>query len=308
MFSTKALSGDSRTVAIIRDIVKDKIEKTVWFTEKTRTLDMSKAGDFSKEIKKYMIGDSLDYHKYQFEPIPHNRVSVTFPRFVNYYLASSNSGKSYSIARYCKRYLEAFPDNHIVYVSANPLDNDTNYIPIRSKMKEVNLMQMDQVVDFTEFRDVLFVFDDCDAAISTGMEDLDERLTEDVISELSVTDRNKARKMLRDKAKTIPGLIKDSVECLMKLGRKNNISLCVVGHKANDGLEQMNILNEATAVVLFPYSISNLILINFLKNKLNFSMADAKDLSALEWFQHDFLYVNMKGKPFIITPDTIKLF
>lgn len=312
MFSTKPISQDSRTIAIVRNNATKKVEKEIWFTEKSRSLDLSKAGDFKEEMKPFSNGkvfeETIDFSKYRFEPVPHGRVTTKFPRFVNYYLAQSNSGKSYSIAQYCKHYIEAFPKNFIIYASANPITNDKNYDSIRDKIKELDLMKLEQVIDFLEFKDCLFVFDDCDSMFSTNMTDLDERLTEEAVLELSVKERDTARKMLQNKAKMVTDLLNNSIKSLMFNGRKNNISLCIVGHKYNDGFFQRTVLNESTGTIVFPYSVSKPTLYSFLKNKLNFNSDEADEVCMLEWYQYDFLFVNTTGKPFIITPDKIKLF
>ena len=312
MFSTKPISQDSRTIAIVRNNATKKVEKEIWFTEKSRSLDLSKAGDFKEEMKPFSNGkvfeETIDFSKYRFEPVPHGRVNTKFPRFVNYYLAQSNSGKSYEMARYCKHYLEAFPNNTIVYASANPLENDKNYDSIRDKIKELDVMKQEQVIDFMEFKDCLFIFDDCDSKFSTNMTDLDERLTDEAVQELSVKERDSARKMLQNKTKMVTEFINNSIKSLMFNGRKNNISLCVVGHKYNDGFFQRTVLNETTGVILFPYGVSKSTIETFLRNRLSFGKREAEEITKLEWYQYDFLFVNTSGKSFIITPDRIKLF
>jgi len=311
MFSTKAVSKESRTVAIVRKTESSKVKLTVWFTELSR--DMDAEDTFKEDTKslfnfKNAVYSLKDPTKYSIELTPHSRVTPKFPRFVNYYLAQSNSGKSYNIAQLCQKYLEVFPDNNIIYISANPLENDTNYDPIRKKILEVDVMKMENSMEFTEFKDCLMVFDDCDAAFSTSLEDLDERLTPEMMKSLSTTDRDKARKMLQKRTEQIPSLINDSIKSMMFLGRKNNISLCIVGHKYNDGASQMRILSESSGVVLFPYSTKKPLLKTFLEKKLSFEKDEAERITKMKWYQYDFLFVNSTGSPFIITPETIEQF
>jgi hypothetical protein len=115
------------------------------------------------------------------------------PRFINYYLSSSNSGKSYQIAALCRRYLEMWPNNLIAYASANPIENDKNYDDIRHKIKEVDVINLESTIDFKEpqYHNSLWIFDDCDSGFSVSMEDLDKRLTKEELEKLSVTDKEK---------------------------------------------------------------------------------------------------------------------
>lgn len=311
MFSTKALNKESRTVAIVLKGDPSKTVLTIWFTERSRDSPPSQ-DTFREDTAKYFsYSDTEGYQlknptKHRIEMTPHSRLSDKFPRFVNYYLAKSNSGKSYNIAQLCAKYLEVFPKNTIVYVSANPLENDTNYTKLGDRILEVDVLKMEASMAHTEFRDCLIIFDDCDAAFSTNMEDLDERLTPDALKELSPTDREKARNMLRKRAGEVPKLVNESIKTMMLCGRKNNISLAIVGHKTNDGVLQMKILGESSGVILFPYSTKRELTRTFLEKKLSFSKADADHLVKLPWYQYDFLYVNSTGSQFIITPDRIK--
>ena len=311
MFSFKILNKESRTVGIIKNKEKKTVE-LLYFTEKTRDLKGIDY-DFDSVFKKYGKKTSKGYftleNDYTFEMAPHNKVTEKFPRFVNYYLAKSNSGKSYQIADSIRKYLKAFPVNQIYYASANPLSNDKNYSDLIEKINEIDLMQLNSVIDFKELKDCLVVFDDCDSMFSTSLSDLDERLTEENIKELSITQKNKALKMMKNKSEDVQYFLKESIKSLLNCGRKNNISIINVGHKYNDGAFQMVMISESTGVILFPYTTTKSIFSTFLTNKLSFDKDEVKEiLSTLEFYQYDFFFVNNSGSRFIMSNDTIKIF
>lgn len=311
MFSFKILNKESRTVGIIKNKEKKTVE-LLYFTEKTRDLKGIDY-DFDSAFKKYGKKTSKGYftleNDYTFEMAPHNKVTEKFPRFVNYYLAKSNSGKSYQIADSIRKYLKAFPENQIFYASANPLSNDKNYSDLIDKINEIDLMQLNSVIDFKELKDCLVVFDDCDSMFSTSLSDLDERLTEENVKELSITQKNKALKMMKNKSEDVQYFLKESIKSLLNCGRKNNISIINVGHKYNDGAFQMVMISESTGVILFPYTTTKAIFSTFLTNKLSFDKDEVKEiLSTLEFYQYDFFFVNNSGSRFIMSNDTIKIF
>lgn len=234
------------------------------------------------------------------------------PRFVNYYLSGSNSGKSYQIASLCKRYLQQFPDNMIAYASANPIENDKNYDKIRDKIKVIDVLNLDTIIDFKnpEYHNSLWIFDDCDSGFSVSYEDLDKRLTEQEMENLSVTEKQKATRMLKQKCEMASTWITKSVQSFMMNGRKFKESVCIVGHKPNTGGEENKIIGEANGVILFPASVKKNTLETFIINKLSFEKGDAKQLMYdIEWFQYDFLYISHRtSKQFIITDQLIKVY
>ena len=234
------------------------------------------------------------------------------PRFINYYLSSSNSGKSYQIAALCRRYLQMWPNNLIAYASANPIANDKNYDDIRHMIREVDVLNLEAIIDFKDptYHNSLWIFDDCDSGFSVSMEDLDSRLTKEELEKLSVTDKVKAVKMLKAKCEAASEWISKSVQSFMMNGRKFSQSMCIVSHKPFEGRYENKIVNEATGVVLFPASIKKNVLKKFLVEKLSFEKTEAKEvIDDLEWYQYDFLYVSHRtSRPFVITNTLIKIF
>lgn len=173
-------------------------------------------------------------------------------------------------------------------------------------------MNLESIIDFKDpdYLNSLWIFDDCDSGFSASMEDLDERLTPEELKNLSVTDRQKASKMLKAKAETASEWISKSVQSFMMNGRKMNQSVCIVGHKPFEGRNENKIVNEANGVVLFPASIKKNVLEEFIVKKLSFDKEDARSLMRdLKWYQYDFLYISHRTSvPFVITSEIIKLF
>lgn len=319
MLSTHPLTEDSYPVALIKEVTgKKKVLETVYYTEPTRTFK-KQSEPFESQVSKYLSNENppipdavlLKGDKYAFEMVP-TVGGEKNPRFINYYLSSSNSGKSYQIASLCKRYLQQFPDNLIAYASANPLENDKNYDEIRDKIKEVDVLNLESTIDFKDpaYHNSLWIFDDCDSGFSVSMEDLDKRLTPEEVEKLTVTDKVKAVKMLKAKCEAASEWVSKSIQSFMMNGRKFEESLCIVGHKPFEGRFENKIVNEATGVVLFPASIKKNLLVEFIIKKLSFDKHDAEAMmNDIEWFQYDFLYISHRtSRPFIITNDLIKVF
>lgn len=319
MLSIQPLTEDSYPVALIKEVAgNQKVRETVYYTEPSRTFKKQKE-PFDSQIRGYLADSPaplpgatlLDNTKYAFEMVP-TIGSDKNPRFINYLLAPSNSGKSFQIASLCKRYLQQFPDNLIAYASANPLENDKNYDEIRDKIKEVDVLNLESTIDFKlpEYHNSLWIFDDCDSGFSVTMEDLDKRLTPEELEKLSVTDKVKAVKMLKAKCESASEWVGKSIQSFMMNGRKFSESLCIVAHKPNGGTFENKIVGEATGVVLFPASIKKNLLAEFIQKKLSFEKAQAEELmKRIEWFQYDFLFISHRtSRPFVITNELIKIY
>lgn len=317
MLSIDPLTEDSYPVAIIVETGgMKKVLETVYYTEPTRTYKKQKVS-FEDQISKYIssaeiLPDSISLKDaYHFEMVP-TIGGEKNPRMINYYLSSSNSGKSYQIANLCKRYLQQFPDNLIAYASANPIENDKNYDSIRDNIKIIDVLNLEAIIDFKmpEYHNSLWIFDDCDSGFSVSMEDLDSRLTDEELEKLTVVEKQKAVKLLKAKCEAASEWISKSVQSFMMNGRKFKESLCIVGHKPFEGRFENKIVNEATGVVLFPASIKKNLLERFIVEKLSFEKTDAKALMKdVEWFQYDYLYISHRtSKQFVITNDMIKVY
>ena len=314
MLSIKEITNDSYPIAVLKR--KSKVMETIYFTEPTRKTNSQKV-PFEKQIAEYLEDSTDESYKlsedYSFEMVPTiSKDSGTNPRFINFYLSASNSGKSFQIANLCRRYLQLFPDNLIAYASANPIENDINYEDIKDKIKVVDVINLESQIDFQDeqYRNSLWIFDDCDSGFSVSMEDLDERLTPEELKKMTVTDKQKALNMLKKKCEIASEWVNKSIKSFMMNGRKMKQSLCIVGHKPFEGRGENQIINEATGIVLFPTGIRKNILQEFIEKKLSFTKEDAHDiLYNRPWYRYDWLYISHRSSvPFIITEDTIKLY
>lgn len=318
MFSTKQISNESFPVCLItKSSAKgtSKAEEVIYYTEPTR--DTPKQNNpFKDQVAKYLESSSEGYYKfksdYKLEMSPTiSTKGKSQPRFINFYLSASNSGKSYQIAQLVRRYLQLYPDNLVAYASANPLDNDPNYEDIKDKIREIDVLNLESTIDFSDeaYRNSLFIFDDCDSGFSCNMEDLDQRLTKEEIQKMSVSERQRALKMLKQKCEVATEWINKSIQSFMMNGRKMSQSLCIVSHKPNEGRFENKIINEASGIILFPASIRKNILETFMIKKLSMPKEEANELMySLDWYQYDYLYISHRtSKQFAIGIDFIKL-
>lgn len=319
MFSTKTLSKESFPVALILKASagpNSKAEEVVYYTEPTRD-NPTQEKPFEKQIEKYLVAHEKDHiyeldPEYRFEMMPTiTHEGKSHPRFINFYLSASNSGKSYQIAQLIRRYIKQFPQNLVCYASANPLENDSNYKDIIDKIQEIDVLKLESTIDFSDeqFRNSLWIFDDCDSGFTANMESLDKRLTKQEIEKMSLAEKQKALKMLKSKCDMATEWVNRSIQSFMMNGRKMSQSLCVVSHKPNEGRFENKIINEASGVVLFPASIRKNVLQTFMIEKLSVSKEQASDLmTEMEWYQYDYLYISHRtSRQFAIGVDFIKL-
>lgn len=325
MLSTKPLTVDSFPFALIKKA--EKVKETLYYTEPIRGSKI-KPEPLEKVLKKYLtdtpaaIPGALELSEdYAFEMVPTiaqvevNKTvtpGVKTPRFINYFIAPSNSGKSYQIANLCRRYLEMWPNNTVAYASANNIESDVSFEGIREKIKIVDVLGLESTIDFTnpEYHNSLWIFDDCDSGFSVSMEDLDSRLTKEEVGKMTVTDKQKALKMLKSKCDSASEWVNKSIQSFMMNGRKFSISLCLVAHKPFDGQFENKIVNEASGVVTFPASIKKNLLKKFIIEKLGFDKADAiVIIDTPTWYQYDFLYLSHRtSRPFVLSNYFLKIF
>ncbi len=315
MFSLSQLTQDTYPVAVIKN--GSKVVETLYYTEPTREYRKQKvpfeeqAACYLSTAKPPIAGGWKLREGYSFEMVP-TVGGPKNPRFINYYVSASNSGKSYQIASLCRRYLQQYPQNLIVYASANSLANDSNFQDLTEKIRELDVLSLESTIDFSDeqYHNSLWVWDDCDSGFSLSLEDLDSRLTEEELENLSVTDRVKSTKMLKAKCDAASMWCQKSIQSFAMNGRKFAESLCVVAHKPFDGAYENKILGEASGIVLFPASMKKNTLARFIMEKLSFEKQDAEDiLKKLEWFQYDYLYISHRtSRPFILTSDFLKVY
>ena len=316
MFSIKPLTNESFPVCLIKKKhKKDKALEIIYYTEPTREKP-SQDIDFEEQVEDYL--ESFTDGVFKLKPKYELQMAPTIttkgksqPRFINFYLSASNSGKSYQISQLVRLYLQLFPNSLVAYASANPLDNDPNYEDIKDKIREIDVLNLESTIDFSaeEYRNSLWIFDDCDSGFSCTMEDLDKRLTKEEVNKMSITEKQKALKMLKAKCEVATEWVNKSIQSFMMNGRKMGQSVCMVTHKPNEGRFENKIINEASGVILFPASIRKNVLEQFMMNKLSIPKDEAKYLMySMKWFQYDFLYISHRtSNQFAIGVDFIKL-
>jgi hypothetical protein len=106
--------------------------------------------------------------------------------------------------------------------SANPLSSDPNYSDLVGKIRELDVLALESTIDFSqeEYHNSLWIWDDCDSGFTVSLEDLDSRLTEEELQNLSVTDRVKATSMLKAKCEAASEWCEKSIQSFMMNGRK----------------------------------------------------------------------------------------
>lgn len=347
MFSTKILDKDySRSFAVIvkvdidknGDIKSRKVKETIYHTELMRHRPIDKTYDFDESMSKYIDTNTNGEWKlkspYEFEIVPHSKPTKSFQRGITVVISPSGGGKSVFIGKLANRYNEVMPDNHILYASANALSNDPAYEELSKKtitkevldeetkklkkekfpvLREFNLTNIDNTIDvFDEgiFKNTMTIFDDLhnDIGQSFTYQDLDPELTPEKYSQLSITDKNKVNRLVKQKNNMVTEFMMSTAKNIMFLGRKQNISFVFVQHTMFTGNRLENILiSEATNLVLFPNRTDPSILSRFLTLKLNFTKKQADLIIKKKWYNYDFCMVDLTGsKRFMVTPDTLK--
>lgn len=323
MLSIKPLTVDSFPFALLKK--GEKVKETLYYTEPTRGSKL-KPEPLGTTLKKYLGDPSIPgalelTEDYSFEMLPtiaqveiKKEVipSPKTPRFINYFIAPSNSGKSFQIANMCRRYLEMWPENTIAYASANNIEADPSFDGVRDKIKIVDVLNLESTIDFTnpEYHNSLFIFDDCDSGFTVSMEDLDSRLTKEEMEKMTVTDKQKALKMLKAKCLAASEWVSKSIQSFMMNGRKFSISMCLVAHKPFDGSFENKIVNEASGIVTFPASIKKNLLKRFIVEKLGFEKTEAEEMIAIpNWYQYDYLYLSHRtSRPFVLSNTFLKIY
>jgi hypothetical protein len=181
-------------------------------------------------------------------PVPNMEVKRETP----YVAAPSGAGKSTWIANYCAQVRELVPDKKIYIFSR--LDSDPALDPLKPTRF---LIDEDLVADPptpSDFKDSIVIFDDID---------------------------------------TIPD--KKAMECVQKLrddlletGRHEDVTVVSTSHQVMNYKKTRTLLNEASAVVLFPKSGSAYHIGRYLKTYAGFDKDMCKKIMGLpsRWFMH----------------------
>lgn len=322
MLSFSKINKDSRAVAIVYDKQKDRTKEVVYLTKKKRGIDYD-AEDFSEKLKKYINDDQSDDEislksRYEFQPVPPTEFSPDYKRFVNYIVGKSGSGKSFYTSLFVEKYHLLHPNNKIFYISNNPLSNDVSYSEeLKEFIQEIDLSTINGVIDFTEFKDSLFIFDDIiDVAISLDPNSIANQIIKEKATstrqqqvELTLKDKEYLDKIVLKRGKIVKQYIIQSIYSLLKLGRKNSLSVLITDHKLFSGDISSQIISESHNITLFPYgNVSNLKLKQFLTEKVSFDKDQAEEIIKNEFYQYDFLTLLTEGIQGYITNSKLKIF
>ena len=337
MLSFKQLDK-SRLFAILVD--KDEKFKENLFINEHRAKKLVQDEDFKKRISDYaeeieinengIVTSFILKDDYKLVPVPPNFGEKENQRAVIYIVGRAGSGKSFYTASLLKYYNHMYKTNRIFYVSANKATNDSSFDEILKKkdfqkvFSQVDLQTINSVIDFKNYNNCLFVFDDIiDVSVSLDPIKTAEEYITDVVAvanskgknvdkkeyKLLLSDQIKLQRIIKAKSETIKNNILLSIGALIKLGRKNGISIIVTEHNLFSGNRMSNkILEESHSVVIFPYdNVSNEKLKDFLKEKLSLDNEQSQSIIKTSFKKFDFLNINVNGKKFFFTSFEFKM-
>ena len=299
----------NKKIYYLKMITNKKIDKTsfkiaknksitYWFTESNRNINEK---DFETNVA--LPNGSTDY----FELMPMLNEEKNAPRFVNLYCSASNSGKSYQVAQLVKKYLAEYPMNNVIYISANPLENDESYNDIKEQIIEIDPMAIRTPLVHNDFQHCLIVMDDTDSGVSSSdYTILDPAFTPAVVAKMTRKEINLMNRELNDIAELCSNNINRSILNMLSNGRKNFISVAHIQHNFK-GYYFSKLLAESN-IVLFPASVNKSAMTEFLKEKIGLSKEQIKKILSIPFYKYDFLYISHLTSPmFYVTPTTISI-
>jgi hypothetical protein len=317
MFSFKELNDKSKNVAVIWDTKENKQKEFIYMTERSRNMKIKEDDSYDEKIKNYVESSEdnkfILKEQYEFRPVP-PKFTEDYMRQVLSIFGKSGSGKSWFTAKYVEAYANYYPEHQIFYISNNPIENDTSYSKnVRDKIQQIDLNTINKVIDFKDFQDCLFIFDDIlDVDVSIDPNIVAEQLlsmkkgTEK--KELNFKDQAVIDKAVRAKGKVVKSYILESISNLLYLARKQSVSVLITCHDLFSGREASKIIGESHNIVLFPYSnVSNKKLKDFLTTKASYDLDEASDLLKTEFLQYEYLSLNVNGRRYFMTPSTFKI-
>jgi energy-coupling factor transporter ATP-binding protein EcfA2 len=192
-----------RPLAVIEGGTKHK-NKTV-----SISTNEAEEEEITKSFRKIDLADDQ-----KFQQIP----NANTERQIIYITGASGSGKSTYIAKYCKQYKKAFPDNEIYVFSA--LNEDESLDVIKPKRIIIDERMISDPLGVDDFENSMVIFDDIDVI---G----DKKLRESVYQLLNA---------------------------LLETGRHTKSSICISNHLPTAGRDTRRVLNEAHSVIWFPHS------------------------------------------------------
>lgn len=189
-------------------------------------------------------------------------------RMTLFVAGEAGAGKSHFTREYAKKYHKMFPDNPIYLISYKDedptLDAYEEIIRLPALTPEFLGTCLD--INFDEFRDTFFIFDDIDSIV------------------------NKKTK------ETIYGLLNK----MLRLGRTYHISVAYIGHALYGSNEIKQVLFEAQSITIFPRYLTYQKLRYLLDKYLGFSKNQIEQIRKIK----DRSVTLVKGADKIILADT----
>ena len=336
-FSFKELDKDSRSIAVIIDVKDRNCQETVYIND-MKSYDEKEDLDLEKEVEKY--AESINKNEsnviqsfklkpeYEFRPVPYD-FAENRERMIKFIVGKSGSGKSWYIAKWLQLYNYMYPKNKIYFICNKSITEDKSYAeliklkPFLKSFCPLSMLDFRSVLDFKEFDNCLFVFDDVIdmkpiipleyAAYTILSKKLNRSdITNAQIGELMAKDLFAVTERASVIAKQVKNNIADSIGLILKAGRKNGISALIVDHKLFSGRQTGDlasaIIDESHQIVLFPYSnISDETLIEFFKKKLSFDRGRSLEIIKRRFKKFEYLLINTSETNFALLSNEIKI-
>ena len=334
MFSIKEINQASRSFGYLEEVATKEAKEILYFTTRVRDDGITEKviDECEQELQKYYQGNEALPSKYQFRILPCIDFKEGFERDAVYCCGGPGSGKTWQIANYIQNYHKFYPENQILYVSANNIENDASLDrvlslkrtvidpktkkPVEERvLKQINLLSVESAIDHQEWKDTLFIFDDIiDMKPTVNINEVIAQLTEEEKKKFmkngcTLKEKESLENYTLRKMKRCIGYIRDSITNLLKGGRKQRISLIIVDHKLNSGPATCDFISQCSSFWLFPYANnSKESLKTWLRGKISFDKEEAATIAEIEFYQFDFLFINKAGKKFCMTPDRLIVF
>jgi len=159
-------------------------------------------------------------------------------RSVIYVAGASGSGKSYFVAKWIYNALQFYKGEEVFLFS--PIKNDPSFENLKYTAIELNQDIKEMSVE--DFKDSFIIFDDCDT--------------------------------IRDK--NVASLVSALRDELLETGRHTSTKMVITSHLISNFKETRRILNEATAIVIYPNSSGTYSIKQYLKTYLGLNKEQIK--------------------------------
>lgn len=175
-------------------------------------------------------------------------VDISQEREVMYVSGMSGAGKSYYCKQFIEKYHKKFPKREVVVFSSLDSCGTLDKLKYLKRIKIHKPEFMTVPLTAIDFKDKLVLFDDID-----------------VISNRKIKFK-----------------VYEIMNSILQIGRHHNVTALVTSHSVTNGQETKIILNEATAITLFPKSSGNRSLLYIADAYLGMDTKQAKELKKVQ--------------------------